>query len=220
MIDFAGLILKPDPSGALFIERYNALLVADLHFEKGSSFARFGMVVPPYDTRSTLHQLEDVVARYQPETLIFLGDSFHDPGGPDRLNDTDRGRIEALGRKTGLLWLSGNHDPALPDDLCGDKADEVNLGRLVLRHEPSHDAKNEICGHLHPAAAIRQRGRKVRRRCFAGNARRLFLPAFGAYTGGLNVTGSAFEPYWQGERFLVWMISKDAVHRFPSHVLL
>lgn len=220
MIEFADLTLLPDPTGALYVADYNVLLVADLHFEKGSSLARFGMIIPPYDTRSTLQQLEAAVMRYQPDTLIFLGDSFHDPKGPERLENADRARIETLAQQTGLIWISGNHDPLLGDDLPGDKADEISLGALELRHEPSLNSRNEICGHLHPAASITQRGRRLRRRCFAGNQERLFLPAFGAYTGGLNVTSAAFQPYWRNEDFYVWMVSKTGIHRFPSRKLL
>ncbi len=220
MIEFHTLQLLPDLSGALFIPEYDTLLVADLHFEKGSSLARFGVIIPPFDTRSTLDGLEDVVGRFKPKTLISLGDSFHDRDGPERLGKTERERIDAMAKQTDLLWITGNHDPDLPDDLPGEVAEQVALGPLTLRHEPTICADGEICGHLHPAAIIQQRGRRLRRRCFAANKRRIFMPAFGAYTGGLNVKDKAFEPYWKQRDFVVFMLGKTAIHRLPSRVLL
>ncbi len=220
MIRFCGLELLPDLSGAVYIKEYDTLLVADLHFEKGSSLARFGVMIPPFDTRSTLAILQDAISRFNPQTLICLGDSFHDKDGPDRLGDGEREIIREMASQTDLLWIAGNHDPMLPDDLPGSVAREIGLGPLVLRHEPTLEAEGEICGHLHPASIVRQRGRRLRRRCFAANKQRLFLPAFGAYTGGLNVNSGAFAPYWGEQPFDVWMIGKTAIHRFPSKALV
>ena len=193
--------------------------MADLHFEKGSSLARFGVIIPPFDTRSTLEALQSVVSRYQPETVISLGDSFHDRDAPHRLSDADRNTIRQIASQIDLLWITGNHDPVLPDDLPGRVASQIMLGPLTLCHEPSLDADGEICGHLHPAAIIQQRGRTIRRRCFAGNENRLFMPAFGAYTGGLNVTSPPYAPYWNDQPFHAWMIGKSAIHKFASSKL-
>jgi DNA ligase-associated metallophosphoesterase len=219
-IEFHNLALLADLSGALYIADYDTLLVADLHFEKGSSLARFGLVIPPYDTRSTLDVLEDCIERLTPRRLISLGDSFHDRDAPERLSDEDRRRINRLGEQLEMIWITGNHDPDLPDDLPGMVCEEITLGRLQLRHEPSRTADGEICGHLHPAATIRQRGRRLRRRCFAANKNRLFMPAFGAFTGGLSVKSNAYQPYWGERDFIVWMIGEKSLHRFPSRVLL
>lgn len=220
MITFKNLQLQPDISGALYIPEYETLLVADLHFEKGSSLARFGVIIPPFDTRSTLDALEEVVQRLKPKTLISLGDSFHDRDGPHRLETSQRQRIAEIATQTDLLWITGNHDPEIPDDLPGQVADQIFLGPLTLRHEPTMSADGEICGHLHPASIIKQRGRKIRRRCFAVNKSRLFMPAFGAYTGGLNVISNAYKPFWDGQDFVVFMIGKTAIHQMPSRVLL
>jgi metallophosphoesterase superfamily enzyme len=50
----------------------------------------------------------------------------------------------------------------------------------------------EIAGHLHPLARVARRGRAVSRRCFASDGKRLVMPAFGAYAGGLNLKDEAF----------------------------
>ena len=74
----AGVEFLADLSGALFWEQERLLVVSDLHFEKGSSFAMRGVLLPPYDTVATLSRLAAVVARFDPRTVIALGDSFHD----------------------------------------------------------------------------------------------------------------------------------------------
>jgi DNA ligase-associated metallophosphoesterase len=219
-IRLAGLDLVPDLTGALFIPDYAALLVADLHFEKGSSRAQRGVHLPPYDTRSSLRALAGVIQAYAPARLICLGDSFHDEAGPERLSEDDLAGIRALGERCDITWITGNHDPALPAALGGRVVEEVALGSLVLRHLPSDGAANEIAGHLHPSAVVVRRGRRLRRKCFAGDGNRLIMPAFGAYTGGLNVKNAAFNGLFNNGRFQVWMLGRDAIHRFPSRSLL
>lgn len=181
-------------SGALWIEAARALVVADLHFEKGSSYALKGQMLPPYDTRETVSRLEREIAATTPEILVFLGDSFHDRAAHARLAAEDAARIAALAEGRRLIWVVGNHDADGPgESLPGEVVDEIALGGLLLRHEPQAGVQpGEVSGHLHPCAKIRGAGGKVRRRCFVTDGERLILPAFGAYTGGLNVLDAAY----------------------------
>jgi uncharacterized protein len=218
-IRVGGLELLADLSGALYAPDYRALLVADLHFEKGSSGARRGVHLPPYDTRSTLKTLMEAIERHQPERLLALGDSFHDRAGPDRLDEIDRTAIGTLGNAVDVMWITGNHDPALPVSLGGRIAEEIALGPVMLRHEPRAGATWEIAGHLHPVAQITRRGRNLRRKCFIGDGGRLVMPAFGAYAGGLNVLSAPFGVLFPERRFRVWMIGGRAIHVFPSDLI-
>ncbi len=180
-------------SGALYLEADETLIVADLHFEKGSSFAARGQMLPPYDTRETLGRLEREIAALSPRTLIFLGDSFHDEAAESRLAPDDAARLAALASGRTLIWVVGNHDADGPKALPGDSADELDLAGLRLRHEPAEGrAPGEVSGHLHPCATIVGKGHAVRRRCFVSDGERIILPAFGAYTGGLSVRDPAF----------------------------
>ncbi|MBP7705429.1 MAG: ligase-associated DNA damage response endonuclease PdeM [Caulobacter sp.] len=182
-------------SGAVHVAASNALLVADLHFEKGSAYAMRGQLLPPYDTRETLNRLEREVAAVRPDLLVFLGDSFHDGRAEERLAGDDAARLAALASGRTLVWVVGNHDADGPRALPGEIADEMTLETLVLRHEPQPGAQaGEMAGHLHPAAKVAGRGGVVRRRCFATDGSRVVLPAFGAYAGGLNVKDAAFAP--------------------------
>lgn len=191
-LTLAGATLVADPAGTLYWPDEGLLAVADLHLEKGSAFAARGVLLPPYDTAATLARLGRLVAHYAPRLVIALGDSFHDGGGATRIAEIDRAALGALQRGRDWLWIAGNHDPDPAPGIGGRFAAMLALGPLIFRHEPSAAAPNgEIAGHLHPQARIARRGRAVSRRCFAANGQRLIMPAFGAYTGGLNVRDRA-----------------------------
>jgi DNA ligase-associated metallophosphoesterase len=215
-ISLGGMEFVPDISGALLVPDFGALLVADLHLEKGSSLAKRGLHLPPYDTRETLAQLARVIAATSPRQLIFLGDSFHDDAARARIDEDDLARLRSMTALCPTIWISGNHDPHPPADIGGQVAAEVALGPVVLRHAPGRlaDGDMEIAGHLHPAAAVAQRGRRIRCRCFIADQRRIIMPAFGSYTGKLDIGDAAFDGLF-GD-FHVWMLGARAIHRFPA----
>ena len=187
-------------SGALWLESERTLVVADLHFEKGSSYAaRFGQMLPPYDTRETLDRLDREITLLSPDRLIFLGDSFHDGGGEARLAEDDARRLEGLALGRELVWAVGNHDADGPKVLPGEVIDEAAISGLTLRHEPLPGVQlGEVAGHLHPAAKVTSGRATIRRRCFVTDGQRLVLPAFGAFTGGLNILDEAFSNLFAG----------------------
>jgi DNA ligase-associated metallophosphoesterase len=191
------------------------LVVSDLHLEKGSSFATRGVLLPPYDTIATLGRLGAAIARHNPRTVIALGDSFHDRFAQDRLSLQNREVIAALQLRRDWIWISGNHDPELPADIGGVVADEVGIGPIVFRHEPT-GAEGEIAGHLHPKARVTTRGRSVERRCFASDGARAIMPAFGAYTGGLNIRDAAFAKIFQSLGFVAHVLGDRRLHTIAA----
>ncbi|MDR6635375.1 DNA ligase-associated metallophosphoesterase [Phyllobacterium sp. 1468] len=202
-----------DPSGALYLESDRILVVSDLHFEKGSSFARRGMLLPPYDTATTLAALKQVIARYNPACVISLGDSFHDGQAAARLPALYATELATLMAGREWIWITGNHDPEHPADLPGETFTELALGNLVFRHEPSKTAcSGEIAGHLHPAAKVVRRGQAVQRRCFVSDRSRMIMPAFGAYTGGLNILGRAFHGIFDAHAITAYMLGQARVY--------
>ncbi|WP_238934567.1 ligase-associated DNA damage response endonuclease PdeM [Maricaulis parjimensis] len=212
-------LVLADPDGVLVVPEVGLLVVSDLHFEKGSSFAVGGQMLPPYDTRTTLRRLAEAIERHQPRTVIALGDSFHDTRADQRMHDEDAATLCALvNRLERWIWIEGNHDPAPPPQFGGEVTDEIELAGLVFRHEPTEGAApGEVAGHLHPCAKVRRKGRSVRNRCFATDGTRLILPAFGAYTGGLNVCDDAFTRCFGGTpdamimgRDRVWPVAAKA----------
>lgn len=211
-----GTKLSADPSGVLFWAARDTLIVADLHLEKGTSLARRGVLLPPYDTRSTLTRLAAAVERLRPARVICLGDSFHDPAASGRLDDRDRTMLNAMIQGRDWVWVTGNHDPTPPEGLAGEVVDTFVDGPLTFSHEARPSATpGEVSGHYHPVARVRVRGRSVSGRCFVNDGRRLILPAFGAYTGGLDVGTPAIRSLLD-KRFEVGLISADRVWRVPS----
>jgi DNA ligase-associated metallophosphoesterase len=209
-----------DPRGALVLPELDMLVVSDLHLEKGSSFARRGRMLPPYDSAATLAVLGAVIADHDPAMVVSLGDSFHDRAGSARLPQPFRDTLLSLMRGREWIWVTGNHDPDAPQDLPGATALEVAAGRLVLRHEPGPGrVEGEIAGHLHPGAMIVERGRAVRRRCFASDGSRLVMPAFGAFTGMLNVLDGACRGLFDWPRFTAHMLGAERVYAIAGRRL-
>ena len=202
-----------DASGAAFWPAEAMLIVADLHLEKGSSYARDRQFLPPYDTAATLARLAAAAARFRPQRILALGDSFHDPDAAERLGAGARAALAALDAH--FLWIAGNHDPRPPAWLGGTVAAEWSRRGLTFRHEPRAGCvPGEIAGHLHPCARVAKWGRSVRRRCFAADGRRMVLPAFGAYAGGLDVGETAIASLF-GERFHAFMLGESRVYAIP-----
>ncbi len=185
---FAGETFAASAAGALYWKARNALLVADLHLEKASWFARLGQLLPPYDSHATLAALAEDVERTGARSVFCLGDSFHDPHGCDRLPRQSRALLEDMTARLEWTWIVGNHDPGFADQCGGTIADEVRLGEITLRHEarPGYP-RPEISGHFHPKFRVNVNGRSIARRCFVASQTKLILPAFGALTGGLDV---------------------------------
>jgi len=176
------------PQAGLYWPSRRALLVADLHLEKASWFAKFGQMLPPYDSIATLHDLTALAAATGAREIWCLGDSFHDRHGCDRLPQRARDLLTDLTSGTRWTWITGNHDPSFADHCGGEIVAEAVVDGLVLRHEASPlETRPELSGHFHPKLRISQRGRRISRRCFVATERKIILPAFGSLTGGLDV---------------------------------
>jgi uncharacterized protein len=199
----------PHMSGALFAPESGALLIADLHLEQGASMARRGVHVPPFDTTSTLHLLGEVLDEIKPKKLILLGDSFHSTEASQTLSDVNRAVLDRLVATQETLWISGNHDPHIESTAHA-------LGEVMLRHEPTALlAGFEIAGHLHPGCTVVQRGVRLRGKCFVRDDRRILMPAFGAYTGGFDISNAAFDGLFDVKKARAFMIGRSAIHNFP-----
>jgi DNA ligase-associated metallophosphoesterase len=229
-LSLGGADLVADLSGALWWPAERTLVFADLHFEKGSSFAVRGKLVPPYDTRATLSRMLGVILRYAPARVICLGDSFHDLDAAERMGAADTRQLKTAVKGMRWTWVAGNHDPDPPADLGGEVVDHVQLDGLTFCHEATvapaqgdlldtalvlQPGGAEVSGHFHPKATVRAQGRRVTRPCFVTDGARLILPAFGAFTGGLRVTDPAIRDLFP-RGFTVHMLGREGLFSFPS----
>ncbi len=212
-IHLAGHRLMLDPAGALWWPERHLLAVADLHLEKGSACAMRGHLVPPWDTRATLDRLALLLRRYAPRTVLALGDSFHDTGGPGRLMAADAIRLRAMAEAHEFVWLLGNHDPLPPDGMLGATAEWWEADGIVFRHQAGAGNGIEVCGHHHPKASVATRAQTITRPCFVAGPQRLMLPAFGAFTGGLDVRNPAIAGLFpRGAR--AFLLGRDRLFAF------
>jgi uncharacterized protein len=219
-ISVCGKAFIADQSGALYWHGERALIIADLHLEKGSSYAARGQMLPPYDTRATLMRLAETIDRHDVETVIALGDSLHDAGAASRISRDDLDILRIMQEDRRWIWVTGNHDPAVANIFGGEVAEEIELEGLSLRHIPRQGrVTHEIAGHMHPAAKLSLYGSALRRPCFVGNGLRLILPAFGVFTGGLNVLDDAFAPLFGDDGLSVWMLGQEGLYPVATRQL-
>jgi DNA ligase-associated metallophosphoesterase len=214
-IHLAGERLMLEPAGYAAWPAQKLLAFADLHLEKGSAFAARGRMVPPYDTRETLEGLARALRRWTPSRLVLLGDSFHDSGGCGRLAPADHATLLRLLAGIEVTWVLGNHDPVAPEGLPGASVEELRLGPLTFRHIAQPGATAELSGHFHPKATAPTRAVGVTRPCFLFDGRRLLLPAFGAYTGGLDIADPAVATLFpRGGR--AFLLGAERLYSFPT----
>lgn len=212
-IALSGVAAVCDLTGALYLPDHDTLVVSDLHLEKGAAFARRGQLLPPYDTLATLTLLQSVLARYQPRTIISLGDNFHDRVGSALMPHTFREMVRSLAVGRDIIWINGNHDPDGISDLPGISLDEFTLAGLTFRHEPSlAHGRGEVAGHLHPAATVRRREKSVRRPCFATDGSRMIMPSFGVTTGGLDLRHKAFTGLFARTDLIAHLLGRDRIY--------
>ena len=191
-MEFAGHELVLLKNNALYWPAERALLVADLHLEKGSWYARHGQMLPPYDSRETLERVADAVKMTGARRVITLGDNFHDDAGTHRLDPYAAGMLESLTRALDWVWVTGNHDENMHRSFGAQLCVEMELGGVVLRHEAKRgETRPELSGHYHPKMRVKIRDRHIARPCgvvsrASGRGDRMIAPAFGAYTGGMD----------------------------------
>lgn len=221
-MDFCGEEMILTPSRALFWPREQALLVADLHLEKGSFFASHGQMVPPYDSRETLTRLAEAVRETGARRVYSLGDSFHDAAGETRLEPHAAGMLDALTRSLDWIWITGNHDEDIKGAIGGTLMEELEIGGMILRHEAQcGETRPELSGHYHPKMRLRIRDRSISRPCAVvargeTGSGRMILPAFGAYTGGMDAGDPAILNALQPtSRIDAVLPVKDRLAQFP-----
>lgn len=215
-----GKVLVADQCGALYWPAEKTLIVADLHLEMASAAAARGRHLPPYDTRETLTKLAEALDAFDPRFVVALGDSLHDQDAMARMDREDLTILHMLQEDRDWIWVTGNHDPAVPEALGGRAVDQLRIDGLTFRHEPRPGrVTHEIAGHLHPAAKVSVYGHIVRRPCFVGNGRRLVMPAFGVFTGGLNVLDDAFQPLFGNDGLNIHVLGQEGIYPIAARLL-
>lgn len=207
---FGGETLVSVDTAALWWPREEALIVADLHLEKGSWFAARGQMLPPYDSAATIKRLTALAQMWDARAIYCLGDNFHDDAGVARLSDQAVEALHQLSARSQIHWIVGNHDSGIIEPTSGAPAggkvyDDIAVHGLTMQHiARSNPTQPELSGHYHPKLRTRLQDRVVSRPCFVMDDRKLILPAFGAYAGGLDIYDEAIQSHFpQGMTALV-----------------
>lgn len=201
---------------ALYWPAQRALIVADLHFEKGSAFAANGQHLPPYDSHDILSRLLILVEQTQAQQIFCLGDSFHDKNAAARMAPDISQRLSALAAERHICWIAGNHDGLSGSAWGGSITEEAVLNDIVLRHESlPHDPRPEISGHYHPKLRFAMHGRSLSRPCFLMGHKRLMLPAFGSLTGGMDVHSVEIMRLFGRNDYQAMIVAGEELLRFP-----
>ena len=211
--------LIADISGALFWPEKQTVIFSDLHLEKGSWFAKQNVLLPPYDTLDTLNRVEKVVNYFKPSRVISLGDSFHDDTWMERISKEQIAKILNLTNNYEWFWIQGNHDPSGVPSLGGINLNDYLDPPLTFRHEAKRETTDgEVSGHFHPKAKIKLNRKSFSYPCFISDETRVILPAFGSFTGGLNVMDKAISSFFRDD-FKVFLLGSK-VRQFPKTALI
>jgi len=198
-LSLSGVRLDALAAGALWWADRRLLAVADLHLGRSDRFARAGgALLPPYETAETLDRLAAVIDALRPATVVCTGDSFDDDAAAAAAASPAFDPLTRLMAGRHWIWIAGNHDPA-PVMLGGEWRRELRLGPLTFRHSADPAAAGEVSGHYHPRAVVAGRSH----RCFVADSRRIILPAFGAYTGGLDCRDGAIRSLMGGDALAI-----------------
>jgi uncharacterized protein len=203
------------PSGAMFLQAHGALLIADAHLGKASSFRQLGVPVPSGTTQETLDAMTDDLRTTDAEHLIFLGDFLHSKHAHAAITQQALAQWREQHAQLHITLVRGNHDDRAGDPPASLKIDVVDepylLGAFALCHHPQTAAGHyTLAGHWHPCITLHGKGReRLRLPCFwLGDAMAApvgILPAYGSFTG--------MHPIERRETDAVYAVAGDVVRR-------
>lgn len=227
MLRFADQVWIVDGIGALYWPARKVLVISDLHFGKGSYLKQFGSPLPTYDTPATLTLIETLLERYHPETVVSLGDSFHDLRANERLFSTEVTRINAcVERVSQWYWILGNHDPDIPAEFTGSQMIHWVCEEILFTHEPESETvlehlktRYQIMGHFHPKASCRVKRQQMTGKCFVKSEAEMIMPSLGVYTGGLSIDDPVFATVFTDTPAQIVMCYELKAYLLPNPVL-
>ena len=215
VINFNNHEFKINNDGILFWLEKKIAILSDLHLEKGSSFASLGQFIPPYDSEETLKKLINFLKTHEVQTIILLGDTFHDGGALNRMSSKVKLIFDSLVENYEIVFVLGNHENKMKSAFIK-FYERYIVDDIHFLHEAVLEKKYQISGHFHPVASLKINSKKITEKCLIHSENHLIMPAFGEFTGGLNINNPVFKPFLN-RNYYIYFLTKKSVYKFASH---
>jgi len=215
VINFNNHEFKINNDGVLFWLEKKIAIVSDLHLEKGSSFASSGQFVPPFDSEETLNKLINFLKIHEVKIIILLGDTFHDRGALNRMSSKVKSIFDSLVENYEIIFVLGNHENKMKSAFIK-FYERYIVDDIHFLHEAVLEKKYQISGHFHPVASLKINSKLITEKCLIHSENHLIMPAFGEFTGGLNINNPVFKPFLN-RNYYIYFLTKKSVYKFASH---
>ena len=215
VINFNNHEFKINNDGVLFWLEKKIAIVSDLHLEKGSSFASLGQFIPPFDSEETLKKLINFFKTHEVQTIILLGDTFHDRGALNRMSSKVKSIFDSLVENYEIIFVLGNHENKMKSAFIK-FYERYIVDDIHFLHEAVLEKKYQISGHFHPVASLKINSKQITEKCLIHSENHIIMPAFGEFTGGLNINNPVFKPFLN-RNYYIYFLTKKSVYKFASH---
>ena len=215
VINFNNHEFKINNDGILFWLEKKIAILSDLHLEKGSSFASLGQFIPPYDSEETLKKLINFLKTHEVQTIILLGDTFHDGGALNRMSSKVKSIFDSLVENYEIIFVLGNHENKMKSAFIK-FYERYIVDDIHFLHEAVLEKKYQISGHFHPVASLKINSKQITEKCLIHSENHIIMPAFGEFTGGLNINNLVFKPFLN-RNYYIYFLTKKSVYKFASH---
>ena len=215
VINFNNHEFKINNDGVLFWLEKKIAIVSDLHLEKGSSFASSGQFVPPFDSEETLNKLINFLKIHEVKIIILLGDTFHDRGALNRMSSKVKSIFDSLVENYEIIFVLGNHENKMKSAFIK-FYERYIVDDIPFLHEAVLEKKYQISGHFHPVASLKINSKQITEKCLIHSENHIIMPAFGEFTGGLNINNPVFKPFLN-RNYYIYFLTKKSVYKFASH---
>ncbi len=201
------------PNGELYWHNKNTLIISDLHFEKGSFFSETRQFIPPFDTIETLKQLTKFIDDHPVEMIIFLGDLVHDKLALQRMTREAKELFFEILKNINCFLTVGNHDDtSFLRDIGLNLTENIIIDGICFSHHPSVDQKFSVFGHYHPKIRLKFHSSGIWTSCFILNKKKLLMPSYGYFTGGLSIKSLEIQKLFEPE-YEIYPLTKEKVYR-------
>ena len=187
----------------LILEKEHVLVIGDLHLGYEKALEDEGVYIPRMNTDSIRDSLNRIISKYEPETIVLLGDIKH-----DFKRAKYEGKVEVLSILDLILGaaevvvIRGNHDNYIQNIISDSglmAVDYADIGGYRLEHgHVDSGVRPVIIGHEHPSVRIAgalSGGMKVQCFMYARKEGVIVIPPFSFLSSGNDLSGAYPESF-------------------------